>query len=338
MAIVKTETYDKVLSSTLRKYRSEVINATFADNVLLWYLRQKGKVEEVDGGAGFREHVMLNEATLEPSFSGLDPFTAVDEQPFEEAFFPWKFYRAPIIIADTEEQQNQGTSRIANLLQAKIDHISMQLSHVINDHLYQDGSGNGGKNIWGLKKIVNLSTYTTDSYAGFSRATYSNWRPYVASSLGLAFNTTTGYEELVRDVRTAMNTCSNIAKGRPDIIIGSQNFYEYFEFCMYDLKWVQNEKFIDASFAGLKYGGATITYDPNFANQSSSGEDAYVLNSNHLRLKIKRGRNFYSTPFAPTYTTGVVARLALILLYFNLCCDNCQAIGHLGGVTAPAAS
>jgi hypothetical protein len=338
MSQIRTEVFDKVLSSTLYKFRDEIVNATFADNVLLWYLNQKDKVEEVDGGAGFREHVMLNEATMEPSFEGLDPFTAVDEQPFEEAFFPWKFYRAPIIISDTEEQQNQGVSRIANLLEAKIDQVTQTLSKRLNTHLYQDGTGNKGKNLWGLQKVVDLNSYTTDSYAGFSRSTYSNWQPTVKSSVGKAFNLTTGYEALVTAVRNIMNTTSNVAKGRADIIIGTQNFFEWFEFCMYDLRWIPDEKFVDASFEGMRYGSATITYDPNFQKQTTTSgeEEAYVLNSNHISMKIKKGRNFTNLPFAPTYITGVVAKLALILSYLNLCVDNCQSVGLVTGVTAPA--
>lgn len=338
MSVIRTETYDKVLSSTLYKSRDEVINATFADNVLLWYLRQKGNVMEEDGGAGFREHVMLNEATLEPSFDGLDPFTAVDEQPFEEAFFPWKFYRAPIIISDTEEQQNQGVSKIANLLEAKIDQVTQTLSKKINDDLYEDGTGNSGKKLWGLKKIVNMNSYTTDSYAGFSRSAYSNWQPKVTASIGKAFDLDDGYEVLVSKVRNMMNSTSNIAKGRADIIIGTQDFFEWFEFCMYDLRWIADERFVDASFEGMRYGSATITYDPNFQKQDSTSgvAEAYVLNSNHLKMKIKKGRNFTNLPFAPTYVTGVIAKLALVLVYFNLCCNNCQSVGFLTGVTTPA--
>lgn len=338
MSVIRSEVYDKVLSSTLYKSRPEVMNATFADNVLLWYLRQKGKVQEVDGGAGFREHVMLREATLEPSFSGLDSFTAIDEQPFEEAFFDTKYYRAPVIISDIEEQQNRGVSQIANLLEAKIDHVTQTLSKTLNDHLYEDGTGNGGKNIWGLKKICNINSYQTDSYAGFSYADYPNWVPYVSDAVGTAFDLTTGYENLVSAVRTALNTTSNVAKGRPDIVVGSQSFYEWFEFCMYDLKYIPNEKFADASFSGLKYGSATITYDPNFSNQSSSGQDAYVINSNHLKLKIHKNRNFFNYPFQSTYITGVVARMALILVYLNLVCNNRRSLGIIRGVTEPATS
>ena len=101
-----------------------------------------------------------------------------------------------------------------------------------------------------------------------------------------------------------------------------------------NIKQFTNKNFTNAKFPGLMFGPATVTWDPSFVNQSSSGDDMYLLTSDDITLATHRRRDFYTTPFESLIPAGQIGRRAYILVYLNLIFTTLRTHALIPGISA----
>ncbi len=65
-----TDTYDSLLSTTLRNYSRKLRDNIFNEFRFLKWLRSKGKVRMINGGYAIGEHILYGKNTTVNSYSG----------------------------------------------------------------------------------------------------------------------------------------------------------------------------------------------------------------------------------------------------------------------------
>lgn len=295
MSTSRTVNYDALLTTTFEQVTSKGWDIISQQMPFFMWLTKKGGVNvTADGGSQIRRNIAVRFNTDGGAFAAGDVISATDQNPVEPAFADWAHYDKPTVFFTQEELHNQGKERIMDLGKAKMEQTLKSLK---ND-LAKDQYGAGGNNkLLGLKAAMSKDTYTTDSYLGLSRATYSDWRPqYSGSATSYCYDTDTGAENLINGLTTMYLNASKGSNGAPDFGLTSITGLMYYHQRLFEKLRIQDNELADAGFTNLKFMGCTIMCDPylNTTDGTCQGSDEtfYLLNSKTWEMVIQKGANF----------------------------------------------
>lgn len=314
-----------ILSTTLKKYRKTLTDNIHKSNAVFYMIKEKGGLREEDGGERIVEPLMYGKNSTAKSYDGYESLDTTPQTGIDSAEYNWKQYSVSISISGKEERQNAGTSRIINLLDAKIKQAELSLTESLSEGLFSDGTGNSGKNLTGLQAMVAAS----GTYGGINSSTYSWWR---------AGTETTSTALTLAHMRTAFNTASVGGKDTPDLIVTSQTLFEAYEGLFTQVAVTGSnaragdfstpsegiKKMADGGFQTLQYKGVPIVWD----EQCASGT-MYFLNTKHMKLAVHKQANFETTDFVKPENQD--ARVAQILWMGNLTCNRRKSFYVLTG-------
>lgn len=106
------------------------------------------------------------------SFSGMDVLSSGAVDNSIKLTYDCKFYYQDSTLAKTDISLNQTTQQVADLVKRTIASDTNDHASRIATSFYADGTGNGGKDLFGLKGIVDDGTAVA-SIGGQSRSTYT---------------------------------------------------------------------------------------------------------------------------------------------------------------------
>jgi hypothetical protein len=149
--------FDALLSTTLQNYRPTLVDNIFTARVLLDHLNSKGRVLVEEGGSSIVEPLVYAQNDTTGSYSGYDAIDLTPQEGISAAEYNWKQMASSIAISGIEEAKNRGTEAIIKLLNAKIMQAEESIKEELNQMLYGDGTGNGGKDFNGLANIISAS-------------------------------------------------------------------------------------------------------------------------------------------------------------------------------------
>ncbi len=328
------------LASMLQKRESGYIDV-ISRQIPLWeWLRRKGNYVGVSGGTQYEWAVFNDLDTDEGSFAGWDtlPNTASDD--VDLAIASYKSYYKPITINGEELDLNNG-ERIFNLMQQKEEAALSSLRHQLSEHSYLDGTGNGSKRIVGLGAICS-ATPTTGTLFNINRATAGNeyWQNQRVDTNAVAFD----YSDGISNVRNGLETCYTRcgrqkqmgAQRYPDLILCTENYRNYLSEVM-DHKGQRyvNTNEADAGFETLKFRNASIVEDQDCPADAGSGEQAFLLNSDCMKLIYIKSANFKTSKAMPLEAQDGFARR--LIWRGCLIARNPAKLGVHEGITATQA-
>ncbi len=305
-----------ILSTTLKKYRKTLVDNIHKSNAVFYYLKENNGFKEEDGGERIVAPLMYGKNTTAVSYDGYEALDTTPQTGIDSAEYNWKQYSVSISISGKEERQNQGTSRIINLLEAKTNQAEMSLTEALSVGLFSDGTGNASKNLTGLEAMVSNS----GTYGGINSATYTWWQAGIESTgeaLGLA------------KMRTGFNSASVGGKDTPNLIVTTQTLFEKYEGLVTTTIQMNSEgtkKLGDGGFQVLQFKGVPVVWD----EQCPSGT-MYFLNTKHMKLVAHKDANFETTDFVKPENQD--AKVAQILFMGNLTCDRRKSFYKLTGKT-----
>jgi hypothetical protein len=119
---------------------------------------------------------MRRSADKEPRDNNTDEVLNVGENsPISAAQFSIAQYAGAVTISGLQMLQNSSKEQIIDLLEGRMKVTEAQLMNRIDYDMYQDGTGNSGKNLTGLAAAVPTNS-ATGTYGGISRGTWAFWR------------------------------------------------------------------------------------------------------------------------------------------------------------------
>jgi len=149
--------FDTLLSTTLLNYRPTLVDNIFTARVLLDHLNSAGRVVVETGGTQIIEPLVYAQNGTVGSYAGYDAIDLTPQEGITAAEYDFKQMAASIAISGIEEAKNRGPEAIIKLLQAKIMQAEESIKENLNDMLFGDGTGNGGKDFNGLANIIDAT-------------------------------------------------------------------------------------------------------------------------------------------------------------------------------------
>ena len=322
--------FDEILSTTLNNYVPKLTDNIFSSRPLFYALSNGQTMRTVSGGAKIVVPVIYGKNDTAGSYSGIDAIPVGQQDGISAAEYDWKQYAATVSITGIEEAKNNGEAAIIDLLEGKIFQTQETIIENLNTMLYADGTGNGGKDMLGLKKIVDGSVAAGNAVGGIDPNAAGNvnewWASQEAASGGVAALTTAKMASLYND-------CSN-GNDQPTIIITSQQGYEKYESLLTSNIRYTDTDMADAGFQNLMFKGAPITFDGAISTGATGygagNQPMYMLNTKYLQLVRHSDTWFKATPFVRPHTLDAV--YSQILCYGAMTCSNRARQGVLTGL------
>lgn len=307
-----------IASTTLRNYRTELVDNIFKSSALWYLLKDKVRIE--DGGENIVVPLMYGKNTTAGSYADYDLLDTTPQTGIDAAQFNWKQLSVSISISGAEERKNNGRSRVINLLEGKIKQAEMSIVETANQQSWSDGTGNAGKDLTGLTAML----ISTGTYGGISRSTYSFWAAKDSGSTAIM---------TIDLIRSRYNDCSKGGSDTPDLLVSTQALFEMYEGLLqtkqtYEMVKNRPEKVLgDAGFEVIKFKGSGWTWDEQ-ATTASGTNGGYVnyINSRHVTLVAHTDANFETTDFVKPENQD--AKVAQVLFMGNLTCDACLRVGR----------
>lgn len=307
--------FDTLISSTIDKYLPTLVDNIFTSKPLLWIFETGGHMKNVDGGRHLNIELLYAQSKNVGSYSGSDTFSTQDDDEVTIAQFDWKQYYGLFKIDGLTEAINSGSKeKIFDILSTRAKVVQMTISENLDQMFLGDGTGNGGKDFLGIKKLV-----SSDDLGGITVSTNSWW----------SANTDTTSETLatwgLSGMANMFNTCSE-GNDHPTHILTTQTEFEAFEALLTSNARYLDPMMADAGFQNLLYKGVPITFD----NYVDSGY-MYFLNMDYI--DFYKLNNVWFTPSEFVTPANQDVRYKYLKLYGQMGISNRKRQGVHSGLT-----
>lgn len=324
-----TETYDALLSTTLKHYSRKLRDNIFDAFQWLKWIYRNGRMRHVDGGEQIVEHLMYAKNTTVKAYEAYEDLDTTPQEGLTIALYKWREYGGTIAISRREKRQNSGEAKLLDLWKAKIKQAELSIRDTLSTDAFADITASPSRAIESMLLLAADSPSTT-TVGSVSGATYTWWRNYQKDVGAYANN-------LLPEMRKAYNEVSKGGGMFPDAVICTQGAFEYYEALGESQKrfpLIRNEKStLDLGFEVLKYKGADLFWDKKFAvNTPVTGDSMIFVVSDAISLIVDSQTDFVTTEqIEPENQTAYVAK---ILWMGNLITNNRRCLGILHGIDA----
>lgn len=303
MAFANTSITDMI--ATTINHRS----ATLADNVtnnnaLLRKLKAKGNVRPFGGGVQIQENIMYTDPSSinTNSYSGYETLNIGENSPISASVFSIAQYASAVTMSGLQILQNSGKEALIDLMEGRMQVAEAQLQNRIDYDLYQDGTGNGSKNLTGLAAAV-PTLPTTGQYGGIDRGAWTFWQSQYFRGVtdgGAAVSSA----NIVAYMTTLALRCVR-GSDMPDLFVGDATYYGFYVNALQGIQRVTDEtstagagyptlKFYGGGMAASVVMGGGVNGAVNTAGTAGGATAAsmWALNTNYIFFRPHRDRNF----------------------------------------------
>jgi len=283
-----------------------------------------------DASAGGRVFDFTLEYALNPNFRSYSEFETLDTtrtDVFDAARYDWKISAGTVIWSDLEELRAQADSGKIDLIAAKLENGKQSHISDMNVQLLGNGTGNGGKDMSGLKNIIS-TTPTTGTVGGINRANFAFWRNKQTSGA----QTLSAFDNLRAAMRSIYNQCSRGGMiDAPTAALTTRTVFEGYESLL-----IANERFStddknnngQGAFANakLKFKGADLFYDEDLDT-----DNLYFYNPKFLKLIYLKGAWMkMKDRIEPANQLTAIQRVFTVA---NLATNNSRRLGVVSAIT-----
>jgi hypothetical protein len=284
-ALTLTEVLDNLYTSTWQNMKSTLVDNIFSATPFWFWLKDKGKLEPVEGGRFLTEPLQF---ATNDNIGWIGKGGTVSLQDFQFmtiAQFSWRYLVGSLVRFGVDDQQNRGKNEIISLMNSKMENTKMSLITELETRL-AGAAGTvtagtttaNGASIDGLQWLVpDDPTSASNTVGGIDPSAGQNtwWRNQATNATGKSFAT---YG--VSLMRTMLNNCmNNLKMDAPDIILSGQTPYEYYEDNTLTYYRTSNNKLTDLGFQNIVYKGIPMIWAPSVANTRM-----YFLNTNFIKF------------------------------------------------------
>jgi hypothetical protein len=315
-------------------YRDKLYDNIFNACPFFYWIHENKRKRTEDGG----ERLVIpleygKNSTIKSMTSGYDTIDTTPQDPFTSAYYTWKEVAGSTSISNRELAQNQGKSKIIDLLQKKANNTEMSMTEVIEQMIVGAvTTGNGGSDLTPLSILIQGLPTNSVTIGGINQNTYTWWRNKYKVSTAASF------AAFINEIANLYNQCARGgAKGKrksPDLILCDQVYYETYMAAGRAKGQIMlvNEPVVNLGFGGAKYLGATLMWDeympdittgtantdPN--SYSASYSSAFFINSEFLEFVVCKGNDFTIGPFIQPENQK--AKTSIIYLMGEVTCSN----------------
>jgi hypothetical protein len=315
-----------LIATTLKNYTPKLEDNVFGAKVLLWIIKAAGIARDLGGGTNIVKPLIYAGNSNVGSYEDDDVFATAANTGISAAEFDWKQFYGLVHFTGIELAQNKSSEALLSLMQARLQQVELTMADALNAMLWDDGSGNSGKDLMGLAGIVGSGNPSVGNLGDIDATANAYWRSTQtpatsANTLALA------------DMRTIYNTVSE-GNDHPTNIVTTQTGFESYEALLTDQIRYEDTKMGDAGFQNLMFKGAPVAFDDDADVFTGTTGDApmWYLNSKYLELSKLAGVWF--KPSDLLQPTNQDAFYKHLLCYGNLVVTNRKRHGVLYDIHA----
>jgi len=326
-----------VLSSTLRIVKDQEVDNLFKSTPLLEKIREKGGVEEVDGGSTIDRALILAEhSSISQLSTGYEPVSLAVADAMRNASYGFCNFVAPVVLTRTEELANKGDRAIVKIAEARLKSVMGMLkrefekqaiagsSTILTDMSTLCGDASPSPNTTGFFENQVFGS-GTNTVGGISKSAFptawQNQRTDAGGTLSIADMTDLYIQCQIYSPTSA-----------PNLILASANMYKAYKQLLFAQEFYMKETVLDGGRLALAFNGAMMYVDPflpvTLVNPLGGTEalSAYFLNTDYLKLVVDKDANFELSDFE--HVSGYASRSAQIMTRAQLVVDHlaCQGI------------
>ena len=295
-----------IIATTIQNRSGELADNVANNNALLRKLKAKGNVRPFGGGNVILEELMYVDSSQinVNSYSGYETLNVGENSPISAAQYSIAQYAGAVTMSGLQMLQNSSKEAIIDLMEGRIKVTEAQLQNRIDYDLYQNGTGNGGKNLTGLASAV-ADTPTSGTYGGIDRGTWTFWQNQYYRGV-----TDGGAAVSAANIQAYMTTLGlRCVRGSdmPDLWVGSANYYSFYVNSLQAIQRITSntgDAKAGAGFPTLAFSGGGMMAEVVLGGGingavdtagTSGGEPTshmYALNTNYLFFRPHRDRNF----------------------------------------------
>ena len=309
------------IATTTIHHRSKKLADNVSDNnAILTRLKQRGKIRTFDGGETIREELAYADNSTFKYYSGYEILDISPNSVFTSAEFDIKQAATAVSISGREMLQNSGMERMIDLLDARIENAEVSMENGIAEGIHSDGTGDGGKQIGGLRSLVSAAP-TTGTVGGISRADWDFWQnQYQAGGTLNSANVQSRMNEMYAKLSRGMD--------KVDLIIADNEAYNAFLGTLQD-----NQRFTSTAdkamqgFNAIRFQSADVVLDGGVGGNTPS-KTMYFLNCRYIHYRPHRDRMMVPLG-ADRYATNQDALVKLIGWAGNMTLSNAKLQGRV---------
>jgi hypothetical protein len=252
-----------LIATTIQQRSGELADNVTNNNALLRKLKAKGNVRPFGGGNVILEEIMYVDSSSinVNSYSGYEALNVGVNSPISAAQFSIAQYAGAVTMSGLEILQNSSKEAIIDLMEGRMKVTEAQLQNRIDYDCYQDGTGNGAKNLTGLAAAV-PTTPTSGTYGGIDRGAFTFWRSQFYRGV-----TDGGAAVSAANIQAYMTTLGlRCVRGSdmPDLWVGDANYYGFYVNSLQAIQRITSDSgsgTAGAGFPSLKFFGGGMAAD-----------------------------------------------------------------------------
>lgn len=316
------------------KIGSVLRNSIVQNNALLYEIKQKGGMIEVeDGGREFNEPAIVGDSAAVGG-ARRDSLLNIDEQQGIDAFLysPAIFYGTTHLYT-TDKNINAGSGRAVSILTAKTKQTEESINNGMDVYLFgsnQDGTGSptasdtGTQFGWlGTRDLIPDTATQDIPGTGISKATYTKARSRVVTT-AVASNTAWNTNSVGRQILQDLYNGASFGSKRPNLMVFTRTIWDAIQISMQN-----NEQWVNAGGQDQKIGYPHLGYMGNcritWGDNVQAGH-GYVFNTEFLKFKVLQGANFEVGDFIEDIQTFQEVAKTLIQGQFCLSGPKFQSV------------
>lgn len=309
--------FTEIVSTTFRNHKKEIADNFSNHNALYRRLAKKGKTREESGGFSIVQPLEYAANGTYQRYSGMDVLNVAQSDVFTAAEFNWRQIAINVVSSGYELRVNAGPERIANLAKSRIKNAINTFGNQFSADMYADGSLTN--QIDGLQKLV--ADTPTNTVGGINASTWAFWQNIVQSAAaplqGGGAITPSALQGVMESLMLPLLIQLTRNNDKTDLIVASNDYYQFFEGGQITLKQYVNKEFADAGFMSLGYHGIPVVFD---GVSGMAASRMYFLNSNYLEVVTHSEANMTVMDEAKPYNQDAV--VVPILWMGNMVCSN----------------
>lgn len=311
-----------ILATTIESRSGEIADSVTANNALLAKLEKRGNIRKFSGGHKILEELSFAENGNFSWYSGYDTLTTGSSDVISAAEFTIKQAAAPVVVSGLEMLQNRGKEAILDLLDGRLKVAESTIRNNIEDGLFSDGTGSGGKIITGLDAAVPQDP-TTGTYGAINRATWTFWRSQLRDSASTI---------TVSTIQTEMNAlwaaCTR-GNDMPDLIVLGQTLWLLYLGSLQTIQRFTDPDMAKLGFASIRYMTADVVLGGGINGQATT-TDGYFLNTKYIHYRPHADRNMVPLG-GKRMATNQDAEVQIVAWAGNLTSSGSRFQGRLKG-------
>lgn len=294
MPIVANRQYQQILTASRAAVSAEIQDLVSDEIALLSVLRRKGAIRSFSGPE-IRVPIQIGKQNSQWA-GGYDILANPPVELFNSAVFTPAALYTPISFTGQEMRANEGSNQIFDVVKATIDAAKKSAREDMEDALFSDGTGSGGKQIIGLAGTIPIAN-TTGVYGSIDRANNPIWQTSTFDAntdfptIGTQVDSTT-----IRPMLNRIMSQRSRGTSSADLLLMSEAHYWAYDAATTAIQRItRSDSLASLGFQSIEYIGggrkAEIVLISGL-NNSMPANTTFGIDTSSMSLRYREGFNF----------------------------------------------